>query len=205
MISFANPKHSLGRFTLEEAAVLAGVPEKLIRRTLESKLKRAARRHGRRRFGARDVLAFRALASLPFRADPETTLHLLRLLTGLTDVSGDWRRVRGALVHEGEVRVEIDLAVMEADVVSIVRAYRDAARTVVVDPEVLGGEPVFAGTRVSVSNVGALVRRGVPLATLREDFPRLTEDQLRFAGWFVALGRPPGRPRRKLKLVRTRR
>jgi uncharacterized protein (DUF433 family) len=69
-------------------------------------------------------------------------------------------------------------------------------------PEVLGGEPVFAGTRVSVRHVGELAKRGASPATLHEDFPSLSKSDIEFARIFVELGRPPGRPR-KLRFVRS--
>lgn len=57
-------------------------------------------------------------------------------------------------------------------------------------PDVLGGEPVFKGTRISVRHVGKLVKKGVPLAELREDFPSLSEDDLVFAALFASQMQP---------------
>jgi hypothetical protein len=46
-----------------------------------------------------------------------------------------------------------------------------------------------------------LAKKGVALAMLLEDFPRLSEADIEFARIFAELGKPPGRPR-KLKFVR---
>ena len=41
-------------------------------------------------------------------------------------------------------------------------------------PDVLGGEPVFANTRLSVAHVGKMVEGGEPIANIIEDYPYLT-------------------------------
>jgi uncharacterized protein (DUF433 family) len=47
---------------------------------------------------------------------------------------------------------------------------------VVVDPDILSGEPVFAGTRVPVRTLLDHIE-GDGLATFLEDFPSVTRDQ----------------------------
>jgi uncharacterized protein (DUF433 family) len=41
------------------------------------------------------------------------------------------------------------------------------------DPAVLGGEPVFAGTRIPLAHVAALFAKGVPPDEIAEDHPGL--------------------------------
>ena len=69
-------------------------------------------------------------------------------------------------------------------------------------PETMGGEPVFKGTRISVAHVGALASRGRPLQEILEDYPRLSEDDVRLAEIVFKMGPRPGRPRKPLKLKR---
>lgn len=202
MIFFANPTASHGRLTLKEAAALADVNEKFVRRTLETVLDRPSSKHGRRRFGVRDVVALRLLGSLPLRMDPKSTQDAVTVLTKRRRESGAWVREGGALVLTGPVRVVIPIEEIEADAARKLRTFRECARRVSVRDDVLGGEPTFEGTRIPVRHVGRLVLRGESLARLREDFPRLSDEQLEFAGWFARLGPPPGRPRKKLKLRR---
>ncbi|OFX18735.1 MAG: hypothetical protein A2V77_01055 [Anaeromyxobacter sp. RBG_16_69_14] len=68
-------------------------------------------------------------------------------------------------------------------------------------PDLLSGEPVFEGTRIAVRFVGERARKGESATALLEDYPALGAEDLEFARMFVALGRPPGRPRKKLKFV----
>jgi uncharacterized protein (DUF433 family) len=45
------------------------------------------------------------------------------------------------------------------------------------DPEILSGEPVFAGTRVPVRNLLDYLEGGQTLEEFREDFPSVTREQ----------------------------
>ena len=45
------------------------------------------------------------------------------------------------------------------------------------DPDILGGTPVFAGTRVPVRNLIDCLAAGDPLAEFLEDYPSVTRDQ----------------------------
>jgi uncharacterized protein (DUF433 family) len=45
------------------------------------------------------------------------------------------------------------------------------------DPEVMGGTPVFVGTRVPFQTLLDYLKAGEPLAEFLEDFPSVTRDQ----------------------------
>jgi len=45
------------------------------------------------------------------------------------------------------------------------------------DPEVLGGQPVFKGTRVPVDSLFMHLEQGVSLNEFLEDFPTVTREQ----------------------------
>jgi uncharacterized protein (DUF433 family) len=51
-------------------------------------------------------------------------------------------------------------------------------QVVVSDPEVLGGTPVFAGTRVPVDTLFAHVKAGDTIDTFLEDFPSVSRAQI---------------------------
>jgi uncharacterized protein (DUF433 family) len=71
-----------------------------------------------------------------------------------------------------------------------------AQRMIVTHPEILGGQPVFRGTRVPVHLIAELISRGVTLAELRGGYPRLTAEMIRLAP-VCAAARRPSRPRRQ--------
>ena len=46
-----------------------------------------------------------------------------------------------------------------------------------IDPEILGGTPVFMGTRVPIESLFDHLEDGVSLGEFLEDFPTVTKDQ----------------------------
>jgi uncharacterized protein (DUF433 family) len=191
------------RLTLKETALLAGVSEKSIRHELADKVVQPRRSEGKRlQFGASEVFYFRLLSELRFELKKSDRKDLFLLLTGGKAEQGAWRREKDRLMLTGGVLTELRTAKLWRELTKRLALFYQGRRRVVSRPEILGGEPVFEGTRISVRHVGQLVRKGVPESELLEDFPALRKQDLEFAGLFVALGRPPGRPK-KLKLSRS--
>lgn len=54
------------------------------------------------------------------------------------------------------------------------------------DPQVVGGEPVFKGTRVTLRTVLASLAEGATTAEILGDFPTLREEDVRAAIAFAA-------------------
>ena len=104
----------------------------------------------------------------------------------------------------------IDLRERCRELATSLRELRRARRVVVSDPDIMGGDPVFRGTRVPVHMIAELVAKGSTPAELIEDYPRLTAEMIRLAPVYAAAyplrGRPRNQPRRDQKPVhRTRR
>jgi uncharacterized protein (DUF433 family) len=72
-----------------------------------------------------------------------------------------------------------------------------ARRLAVSDPEVLGGDPVFRGTRVPVHLIAELVAQGSKPAELIESYPRLTAEMIRLAPVYAAAHPLRRRPRKQ--------
>jgi uncharacterized protein (DUF433 family) len=53
-----------------------------------------------------------------------------------------------------------------------------SSNVVHIDPEILGGTPVFKGTRVPVETFFDYIQGGEPLSEFLEDFPTVTHDQV---------------------------
>ncbi len=47
-----------------------------------------------------------------------------------------------------------------------------------IDPKILGGTPVFRGTRVPVETFFDYIQGGEPLGEFLEDFPTVTQEQV---------------------------
>ena len=77
-----------------------------------------------------------------------------------------------------------------------VAAYRWGARRIVSSPDILGGEPVFRGTRIPLQHVASLFRKGVPEQEIAEDLPGLSAKDLAYARLVARFGEKPGRPKK---------
>ncbi len=75
---------------------------------------------------------------------------------------------------------------------------RRAEELIVSDPEIMGGDPVFRGTRLAVHLIAGLLEQGASEADLREGYPQLTTEMVRFApiytGAYPLRDRPRSRP-----------
>jgi uncharacterized protein (DUF433 family) len=189
--------------SLKEASVLSGAPEKSIRHELAARVVRASRAGGRRRFSPREVVYFFLVNELPSGLELDRALRkeLFELLAADKERSGRWRREAHSLVLEGDVPVVLPTEELVKRVNERIRTFLRGRSRAVSRPEVLGGEPVFEGTRISVRFVGERAKRE-PGEALLEDYPALSVEDVEFARMFVALGRPPGRPRKKPRFVR---
>ena len=114
----------------------------------------------------------------------------------VTNNASDFRQLYAAQqLHAGLIK--IDLRQPRREIAASMRDLRRARRMVVSDPEILGGDPVFRGTRVPVHMVAQLGAQGSSLADLIEGYPRLTAEMIRLAPIY-ANAYPLRGPRRKL-------
>lgn len=188
--------------SLKEAAVLSGAAEKTIRHELAARVVRASRSGRRRRFSPREVVYFSLVNGLPVSLDKTQRRDLFELLAADKERSGRWRREKHRLVLEGDVPVVLPTDEVVKRIEGRVGSFLRGRARVTSRPEVLGGEPVFEGTRIAVRFVGERVKKGDPMSVLLEDYPTLDENDVEFARTYLELGRPPGRPRKKPRFVR---
>ena len=112
----------------------------------------------------------------------------------------------------------IDLREPRRELATSMRELRRARELVVSDPGIMGGDPVFRGTRVPVHLIATLLGQGSTEADVLEGYPRLTAEMVRLAPIYAAAyplrGRPRAQPwqaqppvqstRRKLATIETR-
>ncbi|KOR32148.1 hypothetical protein TI05_09120 [Achromatium sp. WMS3] len=51
-------------------------------------------------------------------------------------------------------------------------------KTISIDPEIMGGEPCFYGTRVPIKNLFDHLEDGAPLDDFLQGFPRVSKDHI---------------------------
>ena len=106
------------------------------------------------------------------------------------------------MYRSGKMQLLVECKSFRQTVAKNLATFRWGKRRVVSSPEVLGGEPVFRGTRIPVQHVASLFRKSVPEQEIVEDFPSLSERDLAYARLFSRLGEKPGRPRKRLTIRR---
>lgn len=63
-----------------------------------------------------------------------------------------------------------------------------------IDPDRMGGAPVFIGTRLPVHHIGLMYKNGAPKEEILEDYPALSDADVEFSKLFVEANPPRGRP-----------
>ena len=174
-------------FTPAEAAALANVPEPEVRKELEYHVLPKA---------TPPRLSFAALVYL--QAKTRIGIELT-----VKDRTALFKKVEGALSRKRRVSsVEVSdlLKLKISPVVSEVRHrlkhfHAWERKRVVSSPDVLGGEPVFKGSRLSVRHIGGMLERGESEKNIRAAYRELSKDDLAFSRLFVRayprVGRPP--------------
>jgi uncharacterized protein (DUF433 family) len=176
-------------FTPTEAAVLTGLSLKAVNNAIDKKtISAVPGEEGGRLLDARALMSLSIERRLSDRiATPELRR---RVFDALSDTPRNEISLEGGLI-------KIDLREPRRELAASMRDLRRARRLVVSDPEILGGDPVFRGTRVPVHLIAELVAQGSKPAELIESYPRLTAEMIRLAPVYAAAYPLRGRPRRQ--------
>jgi uncharacterized protein (DUF433 family) len=176
-------------FTPAEAAVLTGLPLKAVNNAIDKQTVSAiAGEEGNRLLDARALVSLSIERRLPASiATPELRR---KVFDALAEAPRNTVSLEGGLL-------KIDLREPRRALAASLRELRRARQLVVSDPEILGGDPVFRGTRVPVHMIAALVVQGSMPAELIEGYPRLTAEMIRLAPVYAAAYPLRGRPRRQ--------
>ena len=175
-------------FTPTEAAVLTGLPLKAVNNAIDKKtISAVAGEEGGRLLDARALVSLALERRLADRVAPELRRQVFDALASSP---------RNTVSLEGGL-VTIDLREPRREVATTLRDLRRARRLVVSDPEIMGGEPVFRGTRVPVHMIAGLVAQGSTQADLLASYPRLTAEMIRLAPVYAAAYPLRGRPRQQ--------
>ena len=195
-------------FSVSEAAAIAEVSPETVRTALEKKSvapssKRKAGKTVRYQFSVGDVLLVKVLVEFPFALSREDKQSLAKILSRGRRTAERWSREGADLVYRsGDIQVSVECKAFRQKVARNLSAFRWGRRRIVSNPDVLGGEPVFRGTRIPLQQVASLCRKGVPEKEIAEDFPALSSRDLAYARLFSRLSERPGRPQKRLALRR---
>jgi uncharacterized protein (DUF433 family) len=178
-------------FTPTEAAVLTRLSLKAVNNAIDKNLVpttlRANASDSIRLLDARALLALALEHRLASRFYPELRRRIFDALAGPS------RKVLS--LDEGLVK--IDLREPRRELATSLRALRRARSLIVSDPEILGGEPVFRGTRIPVHLIATLAEQGSIEAEILKAYPRLTPEMVRLAPAYTQAYPLRGRPRKQ--------
>jgi uncharacterized protein (DUF433 family) len=183
------PTNQTMLMTANEAASVTGVPLRQVHRIVDAGLLGGA---VKRRDKAR-LLAPRALVGLKLAHE---TADVLTLRSRRAVVATSIRRPRQAMIRSDVVVVDVRPA---ARAVRSGLSQLSKARGIVASaPDVLGGTPVFKGTRIPVHDVADMLANGDRPAAILKAFPQLDQDRIRLAAIYALAYPPRGRPRTKV-------
>jgi len=202
------------------AAFIAGLSDRQMQRVVDEEIigSPLVRREGVRGFAVMTT----ALAKFYFATNDTMTkdarLNVMHVIIERVSKRQDAEALfslKGAL---NDVDWTVDLPALHVQLLSFVtdataraRLVRRAEETIVEDPDVMGGTPVFKGTRVPAATVAASKRAGFGMDQLREAYPFLTPDLVLDAETYLQIHPKVGRPRKddglpaKRKLVSSKR
>jgi len=170
--------------TTREVSAFTGLDEKSIRKDVEQGIVEV---QSPPRFATASLVYFYARSLFAFQLAPADRKNLHRMIS--------------EALAEGRSHLELgtgwtlDVGALEQQVRDRLDAFGTWKDTLVVDPEILGGEPVFPGSRLSVRHVGSMVLRGGDRSEILEDYPCLTEVDLDYASLYTLAYPKVGRPR----------
>ncbi len=178
-------------FTPTEAAVLTRLPLKAVNNAIDRKtvIAVAGERAGRmiRLLDAHALVSLTVERRLADRIAPGLRRELF---DALATTPRDVVSLEGGLL-------KIDLREPRRELATSLRELRRARRLVVSDPEIMGGDPVFRGTRVQVHLIAEFIAHGADAVELLESYPRLTAEMIRVAPIDAAAYPLRGRPRKQ--------
>jgi uncharacterized protein (DUF433 family) len=173
-------EHDQALFTPTEAAVLTQLSVKAVNNAIDKQVISAMT--GRRAGSATRLLDLRALMSLTLErrlADRFVPALRREAFDALATSS------RNTLLLDGGF-LRIDLREPRRELAASLRALRRARQLVVSNPEILGGDPVFRGTRVPVHLIATLLEQGSTTTDLLEGYPHLTAQMAGIAPLYAA-------------------
>ena len=181
--------HENTLFTPTEAAVLTQLSVKAVNNAIDRKTVPTV--DGHRAGYATRLLDLRALMSLALerrladRLVPDARREVFDAVAAAP---------RNRVALEGGF-LTIDLREPRRELASSLRTLRRARDAVISDPDIMGGDPVFRGTRVPVHLIATQLEQGQSQTALLHDYPRLTANMVRLAPIYAAAYPQRGRRR----------
>jgi uncharacterized protein (DUF433 family) len=191
-----------------EAAFLAGLSDRQMQRAIDEHIleEPLVTREAGRRFANLGI----AMAKFYFESESELTANARRLvISTITErllKRSNWQDILALKSTAREKDWVVGLSTALIDLKGTVQSVKDridvledASRQIVCNPDILGGLPVFKGTRVPVDTVLAYLQSGASAQEIALDFDGIGEAQLEAARIWQQVHPRRGRPPVKVK------
>jgi uncharacterized protein (DUF433 family) len=192
-------------FTPAQASAIADLPLKTVHKLIDSRLIRVRRlRAGQ---AAQRVLSQEQLIYLRLESEGVRLLPLVtrRAVAKAIETTPDVDSVRVSGGPALIVQVKTARQRVQRDLVRLGKA----EHMIVSDPEIMGGAPVYRGTRIPVELVAAMLEQGATTDEIVDGYPALDREKIELAPLYVRAfprrGRPARRPWAKQKPIRVSR
>lgn len=159
----------------------------------------------------KDLLTKQARRDLLEHLDTEYLIKLRQVLRSETDTASDLALAdpltgTNYIIEFKDLTLNVTREINEVSArILLIVAAEDS---ITVDPEIMGGLPVFRGSRLPIETAVASMDAGVTLDDMIEDYPFLDADRVELARLYLRLHPRSGRPRKtsgmeKYRVVRT--
>jgi uncharacterized protein (DUF433 family) len=181
--------------TVNEAVALVGLEEKFVRKDVEYGI-----------FGSESPPRFNLPALVYLRVirelGLESTVAERKKIYAL--ISEAFSRSRTPIKVEISPVLELKLADATKQVQSMLERFGAWKKKIAIDPDIMGGEPVFPKSRLTVRHIGSMMLRGRgdTLREIREDYPYLNAEDIEFAKLYTMAYPKVGRPRARKAAAR---
>jgi uncharacterized protein (DUF433 family) len=92
--------------------------------------------------------------------------------------------------------IKIEVEPIAKEVLEFIKCFQTWKDNLVNDPNIMGGETVFPNSRLTVRHIGSMLDRGESVEVIHEDYPYLTEEDIKFAQVYVKAYPSVGRPKK---------
>ena len=176
-------------YTPAEAAALSGVGIKAVHNAIDKHIiespARMADGRERRRLSAADVLRLKLWNEVGAILSPERRQRLFAEIE---------QRPTAECV-KADTLVIVDVGEARRQIARRVKDLEAAEAAIARSAAVMGGEPVFKGTRIPVRMIAAMLEDGVDAADILAGYPKLEAPQLDLARLWTAAHPRRGRPK----------
>jgi uncharacterized protein (DUF433 family) len=92
--------------------------------------------------------------------------------------------------------IKIEVELLAKEILEFINQFQAWKKKLVSNPDIMGGETVFPNSRLTVRHIGSMLEQGESLQIIQEDYPYLTEEDIKFAQIYMKAYPSVGRPKK---------